>query len=111
MGTIQGGIAKVATTNNDNLAIAIENAQTLVIQATQQDVLMAYSEAGLNFTGSTLTIQDSATGSGTNASSGLVLNFPHKPFSGTLYFRSTSSSQAAEVTIWSIPCGKMSGVY
>ena len=111
MGSIQGGIAKVAGSNN-NLAIAVQNVQTMVIQAREKDAFMAYSEAGLSDESSRIKLSQFEGTDGTQ-SSGLVLTFPHSPFSGTLYFQSTSGVDVSTVVIWSMTCGhtRMQGGY
>tara|TARA_R100001594_G_C4040997_1_gene263217 strand:- start:378 stop:713 length:336 start_codon:yes stop_codon:yes gene_type:complete len=111
MGSIQGGIAKVST-DSDHLAIAVENVQTLVIQAREQDALMAYSEPDLENQYSRLKLSQFEAVDGTN-SSGLVLTFPHSGFSGTLFFRSTSDATESRIVVWSVKCGhkRMQGGY
>ena len=111
MGSIQGGIAKVAG-SNDNLAIAIPNAQTIVIQCREKDAFMAYSEGGLQQLPSRLKLSQFENTDGTQ-SSGLVLTFPHSPFSGTLWFQSTSGVDTAEIVVWTIECAhnRMQGGY
>jgi len=110
MGSIQGGRAKVSTATN-HLAIAVENVQTMVIQARQVDAFMAYSESGLENIHSRLKLSQFEANDGTSTS-GLIMTFPHAPYSGTLYFRSTSASTEAEIIIWSVKCGHgMNGGY
>ena len=111
MGSIQGGIAKVAGSNN-NLAIAVQNVQTIVIQAREKDAFMAYSEGGLSDESSRIKLSQFEGTDGTQ-SSGLVLTFPHSAFSGTLYFQSTSGVDTSTVVVWSITCGhsRMQGGY
>ena len=111
MGSIQGGVAKVSTAN-DHLAIAVENVQTLVIQAREKDAVMAYSEPELENEFSRLKLSQFESIDGTN-SSGLVLTFPQSGFSGTLYFRSTSATDISRIVVWSVKCGhaRMQGGY
>ena len=111
MGSIQGGTAKVSTAT-DHLAIAVQNVQSMVIQCREKDALMAYSEGGLDFSFSRIKLSQFESIDGTN-SSGLVMTFPHSPFSGTLYFKSTSNTDTAEIVIWSVECAhnRMQGGY
>mgnify|MGYP003141724277 CR=1 FL=1 len=109
MGSIQGGIAKVSTANN-HLAIAVQDVQSLVIQCRETDSVMAYSEVDLDNPRARIKLSQFEATDGTN-SSGLVLTFPHRPFSGTLYFRSTSTTDTAEIVVWSVQCGHGNGMY
>jgi hypothetical protein len=108
MDSIQGGIGKVSG-DNDHLAIAIQDAQTIVIQCRENDSLMAYSEQDLDNVRARIKLSQFEAIDGTN-SSGLVMTFPIRPFSGTLYFRSTSPTVTSEIVVWSIQCGN-GGLY
>ena len=110
MGTIQGGIAKVAGSDN-NLAIAVQDVQTMVIQAREQDVFMAYSEGGLSE--EVVRYRIARTRNDEGMAEGLILTFPHSPYSGTLYFQSASGLDPATVIVWSVKCGhrRMQGGY
>ena len=105
---MQGGIAKVGT-DTDHLAIAVQDVQTLIIQCRAKDAYMAYSEQDLENNRARIKLSQFESIDGTN-SSGLVLSFPIRPFSGTLFFRSTSNTDTSEIVVWSIQCGN-GGMY
>ena len=108
MNSIQGGIAKIST-DTDHLAIAVQDAQSIVIQCREKDALMSYSEQDLENSRARIKLSQFESIDGTN-SSGLVLTFPIRPFSGTLFFRSTSNTDTAEIVVWTIQCGN-GGMY
>tara|TARA_R110002012_G_scaffold298759_2_gene497401 strand:+ start:7175 stop:7495 length:321 start_codon:yes stop_codon:yes gene_type:complete len=106
MTSIQGGVGKV-TGSNDNLAIAVQDVQTIVIQCRENDSFLAYSESGLTSDSTRIKLSQFASSA---SASGLVLTFPTSPFSGTLWFSSTSAVTASKIIVWSVQCGS-GGLY
>jgi len=100
MSSIQGGEAPVST-SEDYLAIAVEDVQTIVIQCREQAAKLAYSEGGLDYTYSSI---DLPLFTDDNPEQ-VVLTFPLSGYSGTLYFRSLSSTAVSGVTVWGTTCG------
>lgn len=105
MDSIQGGTAPVST-SDDYLAIAVEDVQTLVIQVREQPASLAYSESGLDYSFSSIELPLFTE----QIPEQVVLTFPLKSYSGTLYFRSNSSTTTALITVWSMSCGN-GGMY
>jgi hypothetical protein len=103
MGTIQGGIGAVSTAT-DHLSISVENVQTLAVQCRENDAWMAYSQGGLDHESSRFKLSQFESTDGTS-SAGLVLEFPHAPYSGTLWFKSTSGATESKIVVWSVQCG------
>lgn len=100
MSSIQGGVAPVST-SDDFLAVAVQDVQTLVIQCREQPARLAYSESGLDYAFSSIGLPLFTDDNQVQ----VILEFAKSPYSGTLYFRSQSSSASSEVVVWSVSCG------
>lgn len=100
MTSIQGGNAPVST-SEDYLAIAVQDVQTLVIQCREQPATLAYSEGGLDYSYSSIGLPVFTD----DNQEQVILEFPLMSFSGTLYFRSQSSTVESNVTVWATTCG------
>jgi len=103
MTSIQSVVAPPLS-SNEFVAIAFENVQTIVLQATEKGAWVSYSENGLKQPQSRFKLSKFQDSDGTGDSA-LVLTFPLKPYSGMLWFASEGASADVRVHIWSISCG------
>jgi hypothetical protein len=92
-------------TDGANKGIALENVQTLILQATVHEVWISYSEEGLSQPYSRFKVSKYINNDG-SGDSALVINFPHEPYTGFLYIASAHATDDAKVAIWQIQCGK-----
>jgi len=108
----QGNIQKVEApilTSNEFPSISFEDVQTLVLQSFDHDCYVAYSEGGLQREESRFVIKAAQDTSATRYDTDIVLTFPLKPYSGTLWFASKNGANPTGVAIWTVSCG--SGMY
>lgn len=98
--SIVGGPANPLT-SNEILELAFTKAQSLSIQVKDYDAFMSFSSEGLQHTSSRFKLSRFATNDGTGESA-LVLTFPIKSFTGTLFFASANPANASNVVIWQI---------
>jgi hypothetical protein len=89
---------------NRNTAIAFENVQTIIMQATVHEAWIAYSQDALSNPNARFKISKYINNDG-SGDSALVLTFPLKPYTGQLYIASAHASEDAKVCVWSISCG------
>lgn len=107
----QGNIQKVEApilTSNEFPSISFEDVQTLAIQSLDYDCYVAYSEAGLQRESSRFIVKTGNTGANPSDAD-IILTFPLKPYSGTLWFASKNAGNPTGVVIWTVSCGK--GMY
>jgi len=103
----QGAIQVVEApilTSDEFVSISVTDAQTLVLQTVNFDAYVAYSEGGL-LSSNTRFILKQQDGIGNVYEADLVLTFPHKPYSGTLWFASKNNTDSTQVKVWSFSCG------
>ena len=106
MTSIQVVTAPIIAASSQYVAVRFENVQSIAIQATAADAWVAYSEGGLTLETTRFKISQFDAG-GVNRLDGLVLTFPLKPYTGTLWFASASGSTEAKIHVWSVSCGNM----
>ena len=100
--SIYGGPASQVG-SDDVLELRVQDAQLVVIQATNEDAYMAYSREGLEHASSRIRLSEFFAADGT-ASSGLVLTFPLKPYTGSFFFASQSAT-VSNISILQVGCG------
>ena len=94
---ITGGIAP-AGNSADFLELKVCNVQMLTIQCQEYDAFVATSSAALDTVTTRFKLSTFMAADGT-AESGLELNFPHTPYTGTLFFRSANTTNAARIVL------------
>ena len=104
MTSIQVVTAPQISAGAQYVAVRFENVQSIVLQATAADAWVAYSEGGLSLETTRFKLSQFDAG-GVNRLDGLVLTFPLKPYTGTLWFASASGSTDAKVHVWTVSCG------
>jgi hypothetical protein len=104
MTSIQVVIAPQIAAGVQYVAVRFTNAQSIALQATNADAWVAYSEGGLTLETTRFKLSQYDTPDGTG-SSGLVLTFPLKPYTGTLWFASASGSTDSKIHVWTVSCG------
>ena len=87
------------------LELRVQDAQLVVIQTANEDAYLAYSREGLAHPSSRMLLSQFAVADGT-ASSGIVLTFPLKPYTGSFFFASQSST-IADISMLQVGCGSM----
>jgi len=105
MSSIQVVTAPQLTAGEPFVAVRFTNAQMIAIQATAKDAWVAYSEGGLTSTSTRFKLSqfDSPDGSG---DSGMVLTFPHTPYTGELWFASAGNADSL-IHVWTVTCGSV----
>lgn len=98
--SIVGGTANIVT-SDDVLELAFTKAQSLTLQSRSFDTFMSFSREGLKHKSSRFKLSRFFANDGTGES-GLVLTFPIKSFTGSLFFASANPAQSSIVTVWQI---------
>lgn len=101
--SITGGT--VGQVGTDALELRIQDAQLIVIQANNEDAIMAYSREGLEQETARFKLSQFLSADGTQES-GLVLTFPLKPYTGSLFFASTGATPT-KIALLQVGCGSM----
>ena len=87
------------------LELRVQDVQTVVIQTANEDAYLAYSREGLEHAFSRMELSQFAVADGT-ASSGIVLTFPLKPYTGSFFFASQSATPA-DISMLQVGCGSV----
>jgi len=98
--SIVGGNASPVT-SDDVLELSFTKAQSLTLQSRNFDTFMSFSKEGLDHKSSRFKLSRFSANDGTGESA-LVLTFPLKSFTGSLFFSSANPSNDSVVVVWQI---------